>query len=105
MQFIRSHLNVPLTASKIGAELGYHPEYLNRVFHHHYHHTLTHEIHLSRIGYARHLLLNSSKSIHEIALECGFQDTNYFTRLFKRYEGMTAMGYRRIHAQTEVNYE
>ncbi|RYX82662.1 AraC family transcriptional regulator [bacterium] len=105
MTYIRAHLNQPLSASLVADELGYNPEYLNRVFHQTYQHTITEEIHLSRMGYARYLLLHSSQSIKEIAVSCGFNDVNYFSRLFKRYEGMTAMTFRRLHAQAEINYE
>ena len=103
--YIRGHLNVPLTASKVAQELGNNPEYLNRVFHQTYGHTLTEEIHRSRVGYARYLLLYSNKNIAQIALACGFRDTSYFARLFRRYEGMSAMEFRRLNAQVMVNYE
>ena len=98
-------MNLPLTVSRIADELGYNPEYLNRVFHQVYHHTLTQEIHRSRIGYARYLLLYSSMNVNQIARACGFTDISYFFRLFKRYEGMTAMTFRRLNAQAQVNYE
>ena len=49
----------------------------------------------TRIGYARYLLLHSSQSVKEVALNCGFHDVNYFVRLFKRYEGTTAANFRR----------
>lgn len=78
LAYIRSHLHQPMTVSEIADELGYNPEYLNRVFHQTYQHTLTQEIHLSRIGYARHLLLHSNKNSNEIAHACGFTDTKYF---------------------------
>ena len=105
LTYIRAHLHQPITASSVAENLGYRTNYLNRVFHQNYHHTLTQEIHLSRMGYARYLLLNSSQNINEIALSCGFSDVNYFARLFKRYQGVTAMTYRRLYAQAEVNYE
>ena len=105
LEYIRAHLHLPLTASFVAERLGYQSDYLNRVFQQTYHHTLTQEIHLSRMGYARYLLLHSSQSIKEIALSCGFSDANYFARLFKRYEGVTAANFRRLHAQAEVNYE
>jgi AraC-like DNA-binding protein len=37
-----------------------------------------------RISHALHLLQTSSKSITEIAFECGFEDSNYFSRQFKK---------------------
>jgi AraC-like DNA-binding protein len=105
LEYIRAHLHLPLTASVVAQEMGYQSDYLNRVFQLIYRHTLTQEIHLSRIGYARYLLLHSSQSIKEIALSCGFSDANYFARMFKRYEGVTAANFRQLHAQADVNFE
>lgn len=39
-----------------------------------------------RIEKAAELLLESSCNITEIALSCGFNDTNYFSRVFKKYK-------------------
>lgn len=41
------------------------------------------------------LLLNSTRlSIQEIAEQCGFSDSNYFTRTFKRFQGKSPKSYR-----------
>lgn len=74
LAYIRAHLHQPLTASSVAQNLGYRVDYLNRAFHRTYGHTLTREIHLSRMSQARHLLLTSSQNIGEIALNCGFSD-------------------------------
>ena len=103
--YIRSHIHQSLTASDIAAGLGCNPQYLSRVFQRTYHHTLTEGIHRARLGYARHLLLHSGMNVNEIARACGFSDVRYFFRLFKRYEGITALAYRRSNAQMWINYE
>ena len=42
------------------------------------------------------LLLNDNKlNISEIALQCGFTDSNYFSRQFKRITGLTPSEYRK----------
>lgn len=33
-------------------------------------------------------------SMQEIAEKCGFTDANYFTRTFKKFQGMTPLKYR-----------
>jgi len=48
-----------------------------------------------RIQKAMELLRNSSLSITEIALEVGFNDSNYFTRQFRRVLGETPRSFRR----------
>ena len=47
-----------------------------------------------RIARAKELLRFSSMPIEEIAAECGISDTSYFTKVFRKSEGMTALEYR-----------
>ena len=105
LAYIRSHLNVPLSVARIAEDLKYNPDYLNRVFHQTYNHTLTQEIHVSRIGYARHLLLYSTMNVTEIAFASGFTNFGTFNRVFKHYEGMSASSFRRLNAQAHVNFD
>ncbi len=45
---------------------------------------------------ARVLLYQSDLSISEIAAEIGFFDASYFSRLFKKYEGVTPLAFRQM---------
>lgn len=47
-----------------------------------------------RLRNARELLQNSQYSIKEICAQSGYSDPNYFSRIFKKYEGMTPSEYR-----------
>ncbi len=47
-----------------------------------------------RIQRAMELLRNSNSTITEIALEVGFNDSNYFTRQFRRIVGESPRGFR-----------
>lgn len=47
-----------------------------------------------RIDKAKYYLLKSDKSISEIASLVGYDDASYFTRVFKRNEGMTPKEYK-----------
>jgi two-component system response regulator YesN len=40
-------------------------------------------------------MLNSGLPIKEVAIAVGFQDCNYFCRVFKKVTGDTATGYRK----------
>ncbi|HVI48834.1 MAG TPA: AraC family transcriptional regulator [Chitinophaga sp.] len=44
-------------------------------------------INTRRLAHAHMLLLNTSKQVTEIALECGFENTSYFIRLFRNEYG------------------
>ena len=51
-----------------------------------------------RLERAKNMLLETEKNICQIAYESGFKDPNYFTRTFKKYEGITPGAYRKIAA-------
>jgi AraC-like DNA-binding protein len=48
-----------------------------------------------RLTKAKELLLNSKKSIGEIAELCGFSSSNYFGLIFKQKEGLSPANYRK----------
>jgi AraC-like DNA-binding protein len=48
-----------------------------------------------RIRRAAEALRDSEKQITEVAFSCGFNDSNYFTRQFKKRMGLTPLDYRR----------
>lgn len=48
----------------------------------------------TRIKNARRLLEDSKYSIKEVCVMSGYSDPNYFSRIFKKYEGMTPTEYR-----------
>jgi len=49
-----------------------------------------------RIAKAKELLWNSSKSITDIAMQTGFSSSQYFSRVFRKYAGMTPADYREM---------
>jgi AraC-like DNA-binding protein len=53
-----------------------------------------------RIARARHLLLSTTTSLADIAIECGFADQPHFCRLFREFEGESPGAWRRARAPT-----
>ncbi len=49
---------------------------------------------LTRLSYAKQLLLNRDYSLEIIAVMCGFSNSNYFCKVFKKYEGISPTQYR-----------
>ena len=47
-----------------------------------------------RIENAKRLLNESDSSIKEVCYSVGFSDPNYFSRAFKKYEGVTPSEYK-----------
>jgi AraC-like DNA-binding protein len=56
--------------------------------------TSTEHLHLQLIGEAKNVLLQPNKSISEVAYELGFEYPPYFSRLFKKKEGISPTEYR-----------
>ena len=70
------------------------PTYISKVFKTHLNTNFIDYISSVRIRVAKRLIKNSDLSIKEISFEIGYTDPNYFTRVFKKYEGLTATEYR-----------
>lgn len=49
----------------------------------------------TRLEKAKELLLQTEKKVYQIADETGFDDPNYFIRIFKQYMGVTPYKYRK----------
>jgi YesN/AraC family two-component response regulator len=48
-----------------------------------------------RLEYAKHMITQTDRSMLEIAVEAGFNEQNYFGKVFKRYTGQTPLEYKR----------
>lgn len=72
-------------------------EHLSRCFHKETGHTLQQYLTKLRVEHALYLLLNTNASIGEIAVSCGFQNGNYFAKVFKKFLQCTPEEYRRIN--------
>ena len=78
----------------IAAKLNVNSSYLSSLFRREYGCTLTEYVNRERIDRGLYLLQRTEKTVQEIAAECGFQDVNYFIKLFKKQTGCTPNRYR-----------
>ena len=51
----------------------------------------------TRIEKAKNFLMNPHYQIEEIANNVGFLDASYFTKVFKKYEGITPTQFRKYN--------
>lgn len=54
-----------------------------------------------RICHAQYLLQHSPLMISEISMQCGFEDSNYFSVVFTRETGMTPSQWRHLSNQSD----
>ena len=94
---IHFDLTADLSLGAIAAKINVNSSYLSKLFHKECGCTLTEYVNRQRLEQAVMLLRYSGKMIQDIAGECGFQDTTYFIRVFKKFYGVTPAVYREQH--------
>ena len=94
---IHYDLTADLSLRAVSAQLNVNPGYLSGLFHKECGCTITEFVNRQRIERAILLLRNTDKLIQDISAECGFHDTNYFIRLFKKQTGISPAKYRTEH--------
>ncbi|MDJ1502698.1 helix-turn-helix transcriptional regulator [Xanthocytophaga agilis] len=75
-------------------ELNISTPYLNECVRNTTGHSVSHHIQQRVVLEAKRLLFHSDKSVKEIATELGYDDYPYFSRLFTKVTGMTALAFR-----------
>ena len=78
-----------LNLDKISKELSYNPKYISRSFAKNMKVTVTEYLNSLRIKYAYSLIKRNISSIKDISFTCGFQDSLYFSKVYKGIIGET----------------
>jgi AraC-like DNA-binding protein/quercetin dioxygenase-like cupin family protein len=100
---ITRNFREPLSTSLIARKLRRNPDYLGRVYRQTYGCNPTEGIHRARMKHAKNLLLLTSMNVDEIALACGYEDTDYFRKVFRRFFDMQPRRFRMLHVKQHVN--
>ena len=100
---IHRRVSEPLSSADIAQELHCNPAYLARTFRQAYGETVTEAIHKTKLWFARNLLVEENETVDRVAQRSGFVSVVHFRRIFKRYEGMTPLAYRRLYGRTLIN--
>lgn len=98
---IKLHFESPLTLQGIAETIPVNASHLSRKFKEDTGMSLIDFINLNRIEAAKVYLQNNTSSITEIAFIVGFNDVNYFSRVFKKMTDLTPSQYRRKHSTGE----
>ncbi|NIK71991.1 AraC family L-rhamnose operon regulatory protein RhaS [Paenibacillus sp. BK720] len=94
VSYIEDRYLEPLTLEEIAARSNISVRHLNRIFQSYYQTTPISYLQRLRLERARMLLRQSGLPITKISYECGFNDSNYFTRKFSKTYGLSPKAFR-----------
>ena len=94
MLYISDHFNTPLTLEEVAAHVHLHPSYFSTLFKNSTGSAFKEYLNMVRIEESKRLLANTDFSIIDIAVATGFEDQSYFSKVFKKYTGLTPKQYR-----------
>ena len=94
--FLDEHYKEKLSLESVAGHFFIDKHYLARLFKEQYGVTLVTYLQQVRITHAKRMLRFTDKSIEEIGLECGIGELNYFSRVFKKLEGVSPSEFRRV---------
>jgi AraC-like DNA-binding protein len=95
MAYIHGHYAESISRTDLARHVALSEDYLTACFRKELGVTPIAYLNRYRVNQARQLLTGTSKSITEIALEVGFSDSSYFSRVFRREVGISPEAYRR----------
>lgn len=94
--YIDKHFTERINLDKLSSEFYVNKYYITREYKKEFGETIFQHIIRRRIYYAKELLSTTNKTIDEISHLCGFNDQCYFSRQFKKIEGVSSLNYRKI---------
>lgn len=97
MQYLDNNLSQPAHNLDLARMAGMNPNAFARLFKEKTKLTPLVYLRTRRIEKASILLIQTDRSIEDIAASCGFFDRNHFSRIFQRQAGMGPATYRRSH--------
>ena len=94
-KYIEKNYNQPLSYKNVAKEIFISPSYFLNLFKQESGTTFVDYLTDVRINKAKELLLSTELNITEIAFEVGFNNSNYFSSIFRKAVGVTAKEYRK----------
>ncbi|MDY6863646.1 MAG: AraC family transcriptional regulator [Thermodesulfobacteriota bacterium] len=101
--FIEKNLERPITLGEVSREGGMSKFYFSRFFKIATGNTFKKYIITKRLDKAKKLLKDADMDITEICFQLGFNDLSYFSRIFRKKEGITPSAYRKKFDNLSLN--
>ena len=93
-----------ITIEDVANHAGFSTDYFNRIFFAHTGFNIMEYVRFSRLKKAAHLLRGTNNDILDIALDCGYEAHESFSRAFKNQYGISPSEYRKKYEKVEAYY-
>lgn len=103
LKYVNENINKKLSLSTAAKEVNLSKQYLAFLFKQELNTTFTAYVNDQRFMLARDLIINSDMKLEEIATNVGFENYNYFSRLFKEKFSETAVKLKNTARKKEVS--
>lgn len=103
LEYIESHYGQNITLDELARLTGLSAKYFCRYFKTIVHRSPIDYLNYYRIECASYFLISSDMTIAEIAQHCGYNDSSFFIKQFKKYKGTTPKQYRMHPVLPEAN--
>lgn len=94
-EYLDRHFHEKITLDFLAQKFFINKFYLTRIFRDQFGMTLNNYILQKRITQAKQLLRFSDLTLDQICVQCGMEDPGYFSRIFKKVEGISPSVYRK----------
>ena len=95
VQYISKNFSKPLSLDKVAKQVHLNPAYFSTMFKQSTGSSFKEFLNIVRVEESKRLLANTDYSLIDIAIATGFEDQSYFSKVFKKYTGLTPKQYRK----------
>ena len=96
LEYIEAHYGQSITLESLARLTGMSPKYFCRFFKTIVHRSPIDYVNYYRVECASHFLTSGDMTVAEIAQHCGYNDSSFFIKQFKKYKGTTPKRYRAL---------
>ena len=101
-QYINLHFASDVTLSKLSEIFGFTETYLSRRFKSSCGICISEYLNYIRVDHAEKLLKTEKMPITEVAMKCGFNDSSYFSYVFKKLKGITPYKFSKLKNSNSI---
>lgn len=94
-KYLEEHYNEDISLEEAASIIGFSPFYFTKLMKEHMNMSYVDYITSLRVEKAKQLLEKTDMTVKDVGITVGYENANYFTRVFKRIEGITPSQYKR----------